>query len=89
MGISAPHNYARISDALISSGCVTLDQQARALGLGRSTAWNIIKHKHKCARLAAKTINRILTNPETPPTVRAVVEQTHPREMPIFIENGN
>jgi transcriptional regulator with XRE-family HTH domain len=75
MGSSTPHNYARISEALISSGCLTLDQQAKALGLGRSTAWNIIKNKHKCCRLSAKTIDRILTNLETPPTVRTVVQQ--------------
>ena len=75
MGSSRPHNYARISGALISSGCLTLDQQAKALGLGRSTAWNIIKNKHKLGRLSAKTIERILTNPKTPPTVRAVVQQ--------------
>src|SRR5512132_3216100 len=66
---------ARISDALISSGYTSLDEQAKALGLGRSTAWTIIKHKHKLGRLSAKTIDRILKNPKTPPTVRAAVEQ--------------
>jgi len=33
----------RISEALISSGYVSLDEQAKALGLGRSTAWMIVK----------------------------------------------
>jgi predicted DNA-binding transcriptional regulator AlpA len=75
MGNYAPHNYARISQALISSGYTSLDEQAKALGLGRSTAWNIIKNKHKLGRLSAKTIDRILKNPKTPPTVRAAVEQ--------------
>ena len=75
MASSRPHNYTRISEALISSGCLTLDQQAKALGLRRSTAWNIIKNKHKLGRLSAKTIDRILKNHETPPTVRAVVQQ--------------
>ena len=75
MGSSRPHNYARIAGALISSGCLTLDQLAKAFGLGLSTACNIIKNKHKRGRLSAKTIDRILTNPETPPTVRAVVLQ--------------
>jgi predicted DNA-binding transcriptional regulator AlpA len=65
----------RISEALIADGCVTLDEQAKALGLGRSTVWNIIRNKHKLGRLSAKTINRILTNSETPPTVRAIVER--------------
>jgi len=72
---SPPHSYALLSEALISSGHVTVAQQAKALGLGRSTAWNITKNKHKLGRLSAKTIDRILANPETPPTVRAVVEQ--------------
>jgi hypothetical protein len=75
MGTCRPYNYARISDALISSGYVTLDQQAKALGLGRSTTWNITKNKHKLGRLSGKTIGRILTNPQTPPAVRAVVQQ--------------
>jgi predicted DNA-binding transcriptional regulator AlpA len=75
MGNSVPHNYARISQALISSGYTSLDEQAKALGLGRSTAWNIIKHKHKLGRLSAKTIDRILKNSKTPPIVRAAVEQ--------------
>src|SRR5262245_26029818 len=65
----------RISDALIASGYISLDEQAKALGLHRNTAWTIIKNKHKLGRLSAKTIERILRNPETPPAVRIVVEQ--------------
>lgn len=65
----------RIADALISSGYTSLDDQAKALGLGRSTAWTIAKNKHKLGRLSAKTINRILANPQTPPAVRAVLDQ--------------
>jgi hypothetical protein len=66
---------ARISDALISSGYTSVDDQAKALGLGRSTAWTIAKNKHKLGRLSAKTINRILANPQTPPAVRAVLHE--------------
>jgi hypothetical protein len=65
----------RISHALISSGYTSLDDQAKALGLGRSTAWTITKNKHKLGRLSAKTINRILANPQTPPAVRAVLHE--------------
>ena len=65
----------RISEALISSGYTSLDQQAQALGIHRSTAWTIVKNKHKLGRLSAKTIDRILTNPGTPPSVRAVIQQ--------------
>jgi len=65
----------RISEALISAGYMSLDEQAKALGLGRSTAWTITKNKHKLGRLSAKTIDRILANPQTPPAVRVVVQQ--------------
>ena len=64
-----------ISKALIASGYISLDEQAKALGVHRNTAWTIIKKKHKLGRLSAKTIDRILTNPGTPPAVRAVVQQ--------------
>jgi predicted DNA-binding transcriptional regulator AlpA len=65
----------RISQALISSGYTSLDEQAKALGVHRSTAWMIIKNKHKLGRLSAKTIDRILSNPQTPPPVRMVIRQ--------------
>ena len=65
----------RISEALISSGYTSLDKQAKALGVHRSTAWVIIKNKHKLGRLSAKTVYRILGNPQTPPAVRTVVQQ--------------
>jgi hypothetical protein len=67
------HTVQQISEALIASGHTSLDEQAKALGIHRSTAWTIIKKKHKLGRLSAKTTSRILANPETPPTVRAVV----------------
>jgi hypothetical protein len=62
-----------IREALVTSGYSTLDEQAKALGVHRATAWTIIKNKHKLGRLSAKTTSRILKNPETPPLVRAVV----------------
>jgi hypothetical protein len=63
-----------ISEALIASGYTSLDEQAEALGLSRSTTWTITKSKHKLGRLSAKTINRILTNPKTPVAVRKAVK---------------
>jgi hypothetical protein len=65
----------RISEALISSGYRSVDEQAEALGVGRSTAWTIANNKHKLGRLSNKTILRILANPQTPPAVRAALEQ--------------
>jgi hypothetical protein len=52
-----------------------LDQQAKALGVHRSTAWTIIKTRHKLGRLSAKTTQRILANPDTPPSVRSVIQK--------------
>jgi hypothetical protein len=64
-----------ITDALISSGYTSLDEQAQALGLHRATAWTIIKSKHKLGRLSAKTIESIIMNPGTPPRVLVAVEE--------------
>ena len=64
-----------ISNALIASGYVRLDAQAKALGLSRSTAWTIVKTKHKLGRLNIETTARILANPGTPPLVRALIQE--------------
>ena len=68
-------DFGSISEALIASGYTSLDEQAKALGLHRSTTWTIVKKKHKVGRLSAKTIDRILTNPQTPAAVRTAVRQ--------------
>jgi predicted DNA-binding transcriptional regulator AlpA len=65
----------RIREALIGCGYTKLDQQAKALGISRSTVWTIIKTKHKLGRLSTKTTKRILANPELPPPVRSVILQ--------------
>ena len=64
-----------ITEALISSGYTSLDCQAKALGLHRSTAWTIIRNRHNLGRLSAKTIERILANPETPPLVLTAIHE--------------
>ena len=65
-----------IADALIASGYTSLDQQAKALGLSRSTAWTIVHaRQHKVDRLSAKVIERMLKNPRLPPLVRATLQQ--------------
>ena len=64
-----------IADALVAEGCVALDKQAKALGVHRSTAWTIMRTKHKLDRLSLKTTNRMLASPELPPSVRIIVLQ--------------
>ena len=63
-----------VAQALVRSGYRSLDAQAQALGLSRSTAWTIIKGKHKRGRLHLTTACRILANPNLPAQVRAVME---------------
>jgi hypothetical protein len=73
-----------IADALVAAGYTSLDKQAKALGVPRSTAWTIVKTNHKIGRLNSDTIGRVLANPETPPSVRAVVEQYLAERSPII-----
>jgi hypothetical protein len=46
--------------ALAADGFVTLGEQARALGLSRSSVWAVLKANHKASGLAAGTINQML-----------------------------
>src|SRR6201989_581259 len=62
-----------IADALIKAGYNSLDDQAKALGLHRSTVWTIIKTKHKLGRLNNKTLRCILANRDTPPSVLMMI----------------
>ena len=67
---------ARIKElgaALAASGLVALDEQARALGLSRSTAWAVLQANHKASGLAVPTINRMLSSRELPPNVRFTI----------------
>jgi hypothetical protein len=74
-GVRPTSPFQQIAEALIEAGYKSLDAQAKALGIHRSTAWTIIKSRHKLGRLNTKTTQQILANPETPPAVRAVVEK--------------
>jgi hypothetical protein len=62
-----------IKAALVSCGCYTLNRQALALGLCRSTTWNLLTGGHKHRGLTADVINSILSCPELPEPVRFVI----------------
>ena len=62
-----------VAEAVKSAGFLTLDEQAIALGLSRSTAWTILKASHKASGLSASIINRMLAAPELPPLVRTKI----------------
>ena len=62
-----------LAAVLAASGFVALDEQARVLGLSRSTTWTVLKGNHKASGLSAATLSRMLSSPELPPHVRATL----------------
>ena len=62
-----------LGGALITAGFRTLDEQARALGLSRSSAWALLKANHKSSGLSAASINRMLSSPELLLHVRVTI----------------
>jgi len=73
MKVRQSSKIRELGDALITAGFITLDQQAKALGLSRSTTWTVLKGKHKCSGLSATVINRMLMSPQLPPIARAKI----------------
>jgi hypothetical protein len=73
MKASQSEKIREIADALVAAGFLTIRAQAKALGLGRSMAWTILKSKHKASGLSAKTISRILSGRNLPPVVRKTI----------------
>ena len=57
----------------MSVGLVTLDAQANALGLPRSTTWAILTAEHKGYGISAKIISRMLNSEQLPRLVRAKI----------------
>jgi len=62
-----------LGQALIDAGVRTLDAQADALGLRRSTAWTILKTRHKGTGLSAEIIERMLRSSKLPRRARAIL----------------
>jgi hypothetical protein len=62
-----------IKAALAEAGVITLDKQAEALGLSRSTAWHLLNGKHKGSGISATVINRMLAASRLPPAVRVTI----------------
>jgi hypothetical protein len=55
---------------LTDAGFGTLDEQAVALGIVRSTAWTTLKCQHKASGLSATTIKRMWRSPNLPASAR-------------------
>jgi len=62
-----------LGEALATAGFRTLDRQANALGLSRSTTWTVLRASHKNSGLSAAIINRMLRAPQLPPPVRVKI----------------
>jgi len=66
-----------LGQALVDAGFLTLDEQAKALGLARSTTWTILKASHKGSGISAAIIKRMLLSPQLPALARAkIIEYT-------------
>ena len=57
----------------MDAGVLMLDQQAKSLGVSRSTAWAMLKGNHKSSGLSATLINRMLTSPQLPRSARKII----------------
>src|SRR5215470_13418878 len=62
-----------IGEAIAAAESGTLDEQAEALGLSRSTTWTLLKGTHKGSGLTARIIAQILSAPDLPLPVRAKI----------------
>jgi hypothetical protein len=62
-----------LGQVLIDVGLRSLDDQANALGLPRSTAWTILKMCHKSYGLSAAVIERMLRSSKLPQRARAII----------------
>ena len=62
-----------IGNTLIEAGLITVADQAKALGLPRSTAWTMLRSTHKASGLTAATINRMLNSPRLPLATRVKI----------------
>jgi len=66
---------AEIEDALIREGYFTLDAQAAALGISRSTTWTVLRAAHKASGLSPSVITQMLSAPQLPPSVRERIHE--------------
>jgi len=79
-----------LADVLVAAGFASLDDQAKALGLSRSTTWTILKGKHKNYGLSAALICRVLAKPDVHSRVRAkIIEYVREKAAGAYGHNGS
>jgi hypothetical protein len=77
-----------LAHVLESVGFVSLDDQAKALGISRSTTWTILKAQHKNYGLSATLIKRMLAKTDLNPRIRAkLIEYVRERAAGSFGHN--
>jgi hypothetical protein len=64
-----------ICAALIAEGLLSVEEQAEALGLSRSTAWVLSKGHHKTSGLTAGLLKKILSSPTLPAAARIKIQE--------------
>jgi hypothetical protein len=57
---------AELREALVEAGMHTLNEQAAALNLSRSTAWTVLRGNYKTSGLSGGIIKRMLASPQLP-----------------------
>jgi predicted DNA-binding transcriptional regulator AlpA len=62
-----------IQTALFLAGFRSLDEQAKVLGLSRSTTWSLLKANYKGSGLSASVINRMLASERLPASIRCKI----------------
>jgi len=78
-----------LADTLVAAGFVSLDEQAKALGLSRSTTWTILQAKHKNYGLSAALISRVLAKADLDSRVRAkIIEYVREKAEGSYGHNG-
>ena len=66
---------AELRQVLLRAGYPSLDKQASALGLSRSTTWAVLQASHKSSGLSGSVIKRMLRSRDLPPAARQWIEE--------------
>ena len=66
---------AELREILLKAGYRSLDKQAVALGLSRSTTWAILKANHKSSGVSGSILKRMLRSSELPLAARQWIDE--------------
>ena len=78
MRIHEGPSVAKITElrqVFLQAGYQSLDKQASALGLSRSTTWAVLQANHKSPGLSGSVIKHMLRSRDLPPAARQWIEE--------------